>query len=215
MTKIAIFDLDGTLLNTIADIAAATNHALSLYGYPTHECNAYRFFVGSGINMLFFRALPEEARTEKVIAKIRVAFKEYYKVHGEDQTRPYDGICELLAELQEKGVALAVASNKYHEATTALVRKFFPEFEFAAVLGQREGVPVKPDPQVIYDILEQTGFSKEEVLYIGDSDVDMLTANAASVKGVGVGWGFRTKEELMSHNPYAFIEDPKGLLALI
>lgn len=215
MIKIAIFDLDGTLLDTIADLAAATNHALSLYGYPVHECDRYRFFVGNGINMLFYRALPEEARNEEVIAQIRTAFKTYYKEHGEDHTCPYEGIYELLAALQEKGIALAVASNKYQEATSALVRKFFPDFEFTAVLGQREGIPVKPDPRIIDDILQMTGFAREEVLYIGDSDVDMLTAKAASVKGVGVGWGFRTKEELLSHDPYALIGNPLELLELI
>ncbi len=215
MIKIAIFDLDGTLLDTIADLAMATNHALSLYGYPTHECDQYRFFVGNGINMLFKRALPEETRTEEVIAKIRTAFKSYYKEHGEDFTLPYEGIRELLYALQERGVSLAVASNKYQEATSALVSKFFPEFKFAAVLGQREGIPVKPDPRIIEDILEITGYTKEEVLYVGDSDVDMMTANAASVKGVGVAWGFRPVEELAAHRPFALVESPGEITTLL
>lgn len=208
MNKIAIFDLDGTLLDTIADLAAAANHALDSFGYPTHETNAYRFFTGSGLNMLFFRALPEDARNEEEVLKVRQAFVDYYRLHSEDTTAPYSGIRELLMDLSAQGVALAVASNKYQEATRELVAKYFPEIEFAAVFGQREGIPVKPDPRIIEDILLATGYSKENVFYVGDSDVDMLTAKGAGVKGIGVTWGFRPKEELQLHEPFAMADTP-------
>lgn len=215
MTKIAIFDLDGTLLNTIADLADATNYALAEHGFPVHPVASYYYFVGNGINMLFKRALPEEARDEETIAAIRASFKVYYKEHGEDHTVPYDGIRELLETLQQRGVMLGVASNKYHEATVDLVNRYFPTIRFAAVYGQREGIPVKPHPRVIEDILRETQTNTSDVLYIGDSDVDMMTAKAAGVKGVGVCWGFRPKEELMQHQPYALVETPEEILNLL
>lgn len=146
MKKLIIFDLDGTLLNTIADLAAATNYALEQCNYPTHPEDAYYYFVGNGINKLFERALPEEARTTENVLKIRSHFVPYYNAHNCDLSRPYPGIPELLEALQNAGLQLAVASNKYHEATVKLIERFFPKIHFSAVFGQRDNVPTKPEP---------------------------------------------------------------------
>lgn len=197
--RLAIFDLDGTLLDTVADLANATNHALVKCGYPTHPTEAYYQFVGNGINKLFARALPQEARTEENVLRIRAHFVPYYNEHNADDSHPYQGIVELLRKLQEQGILIAVASNKYQQATTKLVHHFFPDIQFAAVYGQREGVAIKPDPTIVNDILQDTGVTREQTIYIGDSGVDMDTARNAGVESIGVGWGFRSEEELREH----------------
>lgn len=211
MKKLVIFDLDGTLLNTIADLAAATNIALRHYGFPEHEEKEYNLFVGNGINKLFERALPEEHRTEENIMKIRSQFVPYYDMHNADLSRPYCGVTDVLKELQNRGVKLAIASNKYQSATTKLVKEFFPEIEFSVVLGQREGVPSKPDPTIVNEISAATGISKEDIAYVGDSCVDMETGRNAGVETIGVSWGFRPRKELESYNP-AFIVDNSNQL---
>lgn len=215
MKKLVIFDLDGTLLNTIADLAAATNQALQQEGFPTHETDAYRFFVGNGINKLFERALPEQERTEKNILKIRSLFIPYYDVHNADLSRPYAGIPELLAALQQKGIMLGVASNKYQAATQKLIAHYFPNISFVEVLGQREGIPAKPDPSIVNDILAKAGVEREEVLYVGDSNVDMQTAHNAGVTAVGVAWGFRPRTELEALHPAHILEKAEDLLPLL
>ena len=201
MKKLVIFDLDGTLLNTIADLAAATNYALTQFGYPTHPTDAYRFFVGNGINKLFERALPEEERTPENVLRIRSKFVPYYNIHNADLSRPYPGIEELLNLLQQHHFQLAVASNKYQAATEKLVAHYFPEIHFTAVFGQREGVNVKPDPTIVFDILKLADVRKEDVLYVGDSGVDMQTAANAGVTACGVTWGFRPRTELEGFSP--------------
>lgn len=199
--RLAIFDLDGTLLNTIADLATATNQALDACGFPTHPIEAYPFFVGNGINKLFERALPAEARTEENVLRIRAHFLPYYDEHNADLSRPYPGIPQLLENLQAAGIQVAVASNKYHRATEKLIRHYFPTIRFAAILGQREGVPIKPHPQIVEDILALVPVNKEEVIYIGDSGVDLQTALNAGVESIGVTWGFRPREELLQYSP--------------
>ena len=194
--QLVIFDLDGTLLDTVADLANATNQALELCGYPTHPVDAYYKFVGNGINKLFARALPAEVSNEENVLRIRSLFVPYYNEHNADCSRPYPGITELLETLQAEGLQLAVASNKYQEATLKLVHHFFPTIRFAAIYGQREDVPIKPAPDIVYDILRDTGVAKEATLYVGDSGVDMQTAMNAGVESVGVTWGFRSEEEL-------------------
>ncbi len=215
MKKLVIFDLDGTLLNTIADLAASTNHALAANGYPTHPTEEYRFFVGNGINKLFERALPEGEKTDANVLKIRQSFIPYYDVHCTDLTQPYPGIPELLLALQQKGIQLAVASNKYHRATEKLILRFFPDIHFTAILGQREGIPCKPDPQIVHEIIKLANVNAEEVLYVGDSNVDMQTANNARVDCVGVTWGFRPRAELEQGSPFAIIDKASDLLAYI
>lgn len=213
--QLAIFDLDGTLLDTVADLANATNQALAKCGYPTHPTEAYYRFVGNGINKLFARALPEEARTEENVQRIRTLFIPYYNEHNADDSHPYPGIVELLTQLQSQGIQLAVASNKYQQATAKLVGHFFPNIRFAAVYGQREGVPIKPDPTIVNDILSETGISRAHTLYIGDSGVDMQTARNASVESIGVTWGFREEEELRTNGATHIIHHAKDILKLV
>ncbi len=212
---LAIFDLDGTLLNTIADLATATNQALEACGFPTHPISAYPMFVGNGINKLFERALPAESRSEENIMRIRAHFLPYYDEHNADLSKPYPGIPQLLEELQTAGVHLAVASNKYQRATEKLIRHYFPTIRFAAVFGQREGIPVKPHPQIVEDILTLVPVNKEEVIYIGDSGVDMQTALHAGVESIGVTWGFRPKEELLQHSPTYLVDSADEIKILI
>ena len=213
--RLAIFDLDGTLLNTIADLATATNQALDACGFPTHPIEAYPFFVGNGINKLFERALPAEARTEENVLRIRAHFLPYYDEHNADLSRPYPGIPQLLENLQAAGIQVAVASNKYHRATEKLIRHYFPTIRFAAILGQREGVPIKPHPQIVEDILALVPVSKEEVIYIGDSGVDMQTAHNAGVESIGVTWGFRPREELLQYSPTHLADTAKEIENII
>ena len=215
MKKLVIFDLDGTLLNTIADLAAATNQALQHYGYPTHDTEAYRFFVGNGINKLFERALPEGERTEENVLKIRSRFVPYYDEHNADLSCPYPGIPELLSALQQEEIMLAVASNKYQAATRKLIAHYFPAINFVEVLGQRKGIPAKPDPSIVHDIIAKASVKKEEVWYVGDSNVDMQTAHNAGVTAIGVTWGFRPRTELEALHPAYIIKKAAELLSLL
>lgn len=215
MKKLVIFDLDGTLLNTISDLANSTNYALSQLSFPTHEIAQYNFMVGNGINKLFERALPEGYKTEEYVLRVRNLFLPYYDKHNADESRPYSGIEKLLEFLQSKGIMIAVASNKYQSATQKLVAQYFPKFNFIAVFGQREGIRVKPDPTIIYDILEIAKTDKQDVLYIGDSGVDMQTAKNAGVDACGVTWGFRPKEELASFSPKYIVDAPEAIQSII
>lgn len=215
MKKLVIFDLDGTLLNTIYDLAQSTNFALAENGFPTHEVAEYNYFVGNGINKLFERALPEGERTEANIARIREEFLIHYDLHNADKSRPYEGIPELLESLDKRGILLAVASNKYQAATQKLVAHFFPQIHFAAIFGQREGIPTKPNPQIVEDILGITNIGINETLYVGDSGVDMQTALNSKVEACGVTWGFRPIEELEQFHPAHIVHTPEEILKLI
>ena len=206
MKRLVIFDLDGTLLNTIADLAQSTNHALATLGYPTHDLSAYPFMVSNGINKLFERALPEGEKSEANILRMRAAFIPYYDLHNADLSTPYPGIPELLTQLHQQGVKLAVASNKYQAATQQLIAHYFPTIPFSSILGQREGIPVKPDPQIVHQIMSESGVSASEVLYVGDSGVDMQTAKNAVVTACGVTWGFRPRTELEAFSPQFIVE---------
>ena len=205
MKKLVIFDLDGTLLNTIADLAHSTNYALNKLGYPTHEIEKYNFMVGNGIDKLFERALPEGEKSKENVLRVRKA----------DDSRPYPGIPELLSYLQDAGIQIAVASNKYQAATQKLIDHYFPEIHFTAVFGQREGIKVKPDPTVVFDILEVAKVTKEEVLYVGDSGVDMQTAANARVTVCGVTWGFRPRAELEEFSPQYIVDTAEEIKRLI
>jgi phosphoglycolate phosphatase len=195
-------------------MAMATNFALIQCGFPTHEVDNYRFFIGNGINKLFERVLPEGDKTQEKIAKLRYYFLEYYGSHNIELTVPYPEIPELLENLQNKGVKLAVASNKYQLGTEKLIQHFFPEIKFEVVFGQREGIPTKPDPTIVNDILHLTKVNKNEVLYIGDSGVDMQTAQNAGVEACGVTWGFRTKAEIESFSPKYIVDKPSEIFRL-
>ncbi|MBR2624411.1 MAG: HAD family hydrolase [Paludibacteraceae bacterium] len=211
--KLVIFDLDGTLLDTIADLAAATNYALRTLGYPQHDVEAYKMFVGNGIGMLFHRALPEDARVPGVEARMRELFLSYYKDHSTDLTKPYPGIVELLGALKSRGIMTAVASNKYHEGTCRVIRNSFPDFAFNAVYGHREGYNVKPDPAIVFDILSDCGIrDKSQALYVGDTSIDMNTARNAGLDSVAVLWGFRSKAELEACSPSHMVTSPSEIL---
>ncbi len=215
MKKLVIFDLDGTLLDTIADLAGATNYALTQLGYPTHDKDTIRTFVGNGINKLLERSLPANEQTEENVMRMRSYFVPYYDAHNADLSSPYPGIEALLQSLQEKGIEIAVASNKYQEATTKLVKHYFPTIQFAEVLGQRENIPVKPHPTIVFDILNKTGIDKKEMLYVGDSGVDMQTAQNAEVDAIGVTWGFRSRIELETLHPLGIINKAEELMDYI
>ena len=215
MKKLVIFDLDGTLLDTIADLAESANHALKQLGYPTRDVETIRTFVGNGVNKLLFRALPDEEKSEENMMRMRTHFVPYYDAHNADLSAPYPGIVALLEELQAKGLRMAVASNKYQEATVKLVKHYFPMIDFVEVLGQREGINVKPDPTIVFDILQKAGVSKEETLYVGDSGVDMQTAINAGVDAIGVTWGFRPRTELEDFHPMGLIDQAEELLGFV
>ncbi len=217
-TKLIIFDLDGTLLNSVEDLGRAVNHALQLRGLVTHTMGEYRYFVGNGVRKLIERALRaslgHDADT-KLQEEVLADFMPYYIEHKCDYTRPYDGIPELLQALEKHGVKIAVASNKFIEGTQALVKNFFPDVTFTSVLGQREGVPVKPNPQIVYDILSEAGVTASEALYVGDTGIDMQTARNAGVESIGVLWGFRTKDELIENGAVHIISKPSEILNLL
>ena len=214
MKKLVIFDLDGTLLNTIADLANSTNYALKVLGYPIHEPDKYNFMVGNGINKLFERALPDGEKTEENVLRVRQEFVPYYDQHNADKSRPYPGVTELLETLQTAGMQLAVASNKYQAATEKLIAHYFPNIKFTAVFGQREGIPVKPDPIIVKEILQIAKVQEEETLYVGDSGVDMQTAINAGVTSCGVTWGFRPRTELESFYPDHIVDNAEEIKLL-
>ena len=194
--KLVIFDLDGTLLNTIGDLAAGCDQMLRMRDLPTHTFEDYCSFVGNGIMRLVERALPEELRTPEYVAAARRDFVAYYIDHIDLYTHPYDGIVELVEELQHKGIKLAVASNKFQAGTDKLIKKFFPTTDFVMICGNREGVPLKPDTALVDLILDTAGVERQRCIMVGDSAVDILTAERAGIHSVGVSWGFRSLTEL-------------------
>ena len=211
-----IFDLDGTLINTISDLGQACNHALAACGFPTHKIEDYPQLVGNGINKLIERSLPEEDRNEATVLRLREYFVPFYDAHNCDFTRPYDGIPELLLALKEQGHLLAVASNKYQAATEKIVAQLFPDI-FDVVLGEREGVERKPNPQIVYDIHStlNTKLSTLNCLYIGDSIVDAETARAAGATLVLCTWGFGTREQMEGAKSDYLVDHPLDILKVL
>mgnify|MGYP003375568391 FL=1 len=212
MTKLIIFDLDGTLLDTIKDLGNACNYALKKCGFPERDMSEYNSLVGRGIYNLFRKALPPEADGDEYVMKMKEFFIPYYDMHKTDRTRPYKGIPELLEKISDSGIKLAIASNKYQDGTEKLAEKFFRKYKFEAILGQRDGMPIKPDPEIVYEAMQAAGIEdKSDVVYVGDSDVDMITGNNAGVRTIGVTWGFRTKEELLLHSPWKTADSPEQI----
>ena len=196
--KLILFDLDGTLLDTLEDLAAAVNHALSVRGLPLHSLQDYRSMVGHGVRNLVQQALERSlasAPDDTAIDAALADFKAYYTAHIDVHTRPYPGMQELLQDLHAAGVCMAVASNKFQAGTEKLVREFFPGIPFVAILGNREGYPLKPDPEIVAKVLGAAGdISKEDAVMVGDSRTDMLTAANGGIGAIAVGWGYRTME---------------------
>lgn len=215
MKQLVIFDLDGTLLDTIADLGTATNHALRECGFTEHSLASYPKMVGNGVTRLIERALPEDERDIETVERVREKFKEYYDEHKSDLTKPYPGIPEMLKELQNMGVKLAVASNKYQSAVKELIKHYFPEISWHAVEGQKEGVPTKPDPSIVFEILAKCPTRKSKVLYVGDSGVDMETARRACVDSCGVTWGFRPVKELKDNHADNIVNTPDEIIAVV
>lgn len=215
MKTLVIFDLDGTLVNTIEDLANATNHALTTLGFPTHAIPSYRNMVGNGVTKLLERALPEEARSIRMIEAMRTNFRQYYDEHLYDTSTPYPGIPELLLELTEREISCAVASNKYQSAVDRIISHFFSSTPWVAVFGHNDGVPVKPDPSIVFEVLAKHPTPKANTLYVGDSNIDIETARRACVDGCGVTWGFRTRQELVTACAPHIVNTPDDILSLI
>jgi len=194
--KAIIFDLDGTLLNTLSDIGNSMNRVLLSHSLPEHPLDAYNYFVGEGAGRLVERALPEEMRVHK--DRFLSYFEEDYEKNWMNDTKPYSGIPELLSNWQ-KDLCLCILSNKPHAFTTACVNHFFSEIHFAIVLGQQPGKPRKPNPFGVHRIFAETGYSEKDFLFIGDTKVDMQTAVKTGIPAVGVTWGFRPQSELESN----------------
>ncbi len=210
-----LFDLDGTLLDTLEDIASATNLALRSHGYPEHSPRDYRSMVGWGIRHLVEAALPAEAREAVPIETLAREVSASLREHPAVATRPYPGIPELLSELSRKGLRLVILSNKPDELTHIVVSTLLGEEQFDAIQGARPDLPRKPDPTAARLLAEQVGLAPERMLFLGDSDVDMQTATAARMYPVGAGWGFRTREELTRNGARVVIDKPGDLLALL
>lgn len=212
--KAVIFDLDGTLLDTIQDIANAMNVVLKRHNFPTHDLNNYRFFIGSGIAKLVERALPTEISESTKYTKLVEEFIEEYALHLDKFTAPYDGIAELLNKLTNLEIPLAILSNKADEFMDEVVSRHFSNWKFSVVIGARNGLPTKPDPYSAFEIAEVMKIQPSEIIYLGDSDIDMQTAVNAGMYGVGAAWGFRSAEELAANGANLVIKHPSELLGL-
>lgn len=196
MKKLAIFDLDGTLIDSIGDLSSAVNHALEVQGFPVHSVSECRMMVGHGVRNLVKKALPERfADDDRMVDGTLELFTRYYTEHIAVLTAPYPGIADMLKRLSDKGIALAIASNKFQEGTEKLAGMMFPGISFVAVLGNRPGWPLKPSPEIVFKAMEAAGMDRNDprgnVVMCGDSETDMVTAKNAGICGIGVGWGFR------------------------
>jgi len=208
MLKAVVFDLDGTLTDTLQDIAGAMNRSLRLHGLKEHDVPAYRYMVGDGVRMLAQRAVGEHQDQMESVMK---EYQSYYHDHSLDHSRPYDGVEEMLLWLAEKGLKLCVFSNKPHMDTCRVVAHFFPQVKFDHVRGAMDGVPVKPDPAGAWLAAKALGVKSEECLYLGDTSVDMHCARNAGMHPVGVTWGFREEDELRESGAEMIIHHPSEL----
>ncbi len=205
-----IFDLDGTLLSTLEDLAASTNYALRKNGMPEHSIDEIRMFVGNGVKKLMQRAIPNGENNPK-FEQTYALFRQHYLEHNLDTTHPYEGIPELLAELKRRGKHLAIVSNKFYTATQELARHFFPD-TIEVAIGERETIKKKPAPDTVIEALKQLGVTAERAVYIGDSDVDIMTAKNCNLPCISVLWGFRDKNFLIEHGGTTFVHHPKEIL---
>jgi len=213
--KAVLFDLDGTLLDTLKDIGNAANRVLAGKGFLTHELDTYRYFVGDGAAMLIKRALPEENRNDDVIRACLTEFLEDYGRNWNVKTKPYEGIPEMLDALNDRGLKMAILSNKPHEFTKQCATELLSNWNFDVVIGQRDGTPPKPDPGGALEVVKRLNILPAEFLYIGDSGVDMKTAVASGMFPVGVLWGFRSMEELKDNGSLALVDRPSEILSLL
>lgn len=211
--KLILFDLDGTLLNTIDDLGEAVNHAMRLRNFPLHTHDEYKLMVGNGVRKLVTRALPEDLREDETLVDAALAdFVDYYTAHIDIHTTPYPGMLDLVYQLHNAGVQMAVASNKFQEGTEFLIRKFFPGIPFVAVLGNRSGFPLKPDPAIVREVLQKANLTSADALMVGDSPTDMKTAENGGIRGVAVSWGYRP---MKSSPSLTVVDSAAELLQLI
>ena len=213
--KAVIFDLDGTLLDTLSDLGDSMNIVLERHGLPSHDLESYKYMIGDGVEFLVKRALPESITDDDSVKEFIVKYRSEYKKNWNNKTRPYDGIVELLEKLYSLGLQLAVLSNKPHDSTELCVREFLPFNKFDIILGHRPGKNPKPDAAGAFEIAEKLNIPPDQILYLGDTSVDMKTAVAAGMYPVGVLWGFRTEEELLKNGAKATINRPDELLKII
>ena len=213
--RLAIFDLDGTLLDTIGDLAEACNYMLSLRELGSHTREEYAKMVGNGIFNLVKRALPEELRTDEYAMAARADFLDFYTANIDRHTRPYEGIYEVLRTLQDEGWSLAVASNKFDEGTQKLVRSIFPDIHFSAIYGNKEGFPLKPDAALLDLIIKECDADVATTWMIGDSGVDIQTAKNAGVHSIGCSWGFRPRTELEEFGADYIVNAPSEILQIL
>jgi len=213
--KGVIFDLDGTMVNSLEDLADSMNSILQLYNFPVHLVPTYKQLIGNGIRNLVFKALPEANRDEALINTCYDLMIEVYRENAVNKTRPYDGISELLEELVSRNMKMAVFSNKADEFTKYIVHALLPEWNFEAILGLSVDAHKKPNPFVALQISEKFGVSPNEIIYVGDSGVDMQTATNAGMYAVGALWGFRTEAELTSNGARHLIKKPSDLLKIL
>ncbi len=209
--KAAIFDLDGTLVNSLTDIALSMNTALEALGYPTHKTQKYKDFIGSGVRTLARKAIAEDKKQdEKEIDKLLSLYNEIYSKSYLDNTVAYDGIEKMLKTLCEK-IPVCVLSNKPHKDTKEIVKSVFKDIDFKIVYGQREGIPKKPDPYAIFEIAKELNIKPEEIMYVGDAGVDIKTGISAGALTVGVLWGFRQRSELEENGARYLVSDANGI----
>ena len=213
--KAVLFDLDGTLLDTLQDIADSTNKALGYFGFPQHKVEAYKYFIGDGREALAVRALPENHREPVTVGKLVAQMAEEYAAHWSDSTRPYEGVPELLDALTALGISISILSNKPHDFTELMVSRLLWQWRFHIVVGALPDIPKKPSPVAALDIAKRLNLKPGEFLYVGDSDVDMKTAVSAGMYPVGAIWGFRTAQELLAGGAKVLIEKPTDLLQLL
>ena len=213
MFKFVFFDLDGTLLNTLEDLANAGNYALIQLGFPVHDLESYKYYVGNGIPKLIERIMPSGSSAE-MLKKARERFDEYYSVHSKDFTRPYDGIIKMLDTLKKDGIMTAVITNKDNEFASKLIHDYFGG-RIAAVYGSLPGTPHKPDPYWVNKALDDLGADRKDVLYVGDSEVDMNTAKNAGLTSAGVLWGFRKEDELTANGADYICSEPDRILEIV
>lgn len=214
MIKAVLFDLDGTLANTLYDLSASGNYTLEKFGFPTHETEKYKYFVGNGMPNLIEQILPEENRDEETKQKALKCFKAHYREHYTDKTVVYDGICDTVDFIKNMGIKVAVVSNKAHEMTLPLVEKLLSN-RFDIVCGKQEGYPAKPDATLTLKVIKDLGVNPCECLFVGDSGTDAKTSVNAGCTGIGVLWGFRKEDELLENGAKYIVKKPCEIVDII
>ena len=210
--KSYIFDLDGTLLDSLTDLAASCNYALRINNMPERTIDEVRMFVGNGVRKLMERAIPDGDRNE-LFQKTYTDFRDHYLIHNLDHTSPYNGIITMLKSLKDDGCNIAVVSNKFYAATQELVNHFFGDYVSVAI-GERDNIRKKPSPDTVFEALRQLNVEEDGAVYIGDSDVDVMTAKNCGMPCISVLWGFRDKKFLIEHGANVFVEKPSEILLL-